>query len=87
MIEIKNLSKIYKGETYEIAALNGISLTINEGEFVSIMGASGSGKTTLLNCIGLMDNFNAGEYNLNKVEVHTIVVQLSRQKSKTFIMN
>ena len=40
MIEIKNLSKIYKGETYEIAALNGISLTINEGEFVSIMGAS-----------------------------------------------
>ena len=85
MIEIKNLSKIYKGETYEIAALNGISLTINEGEFVSIMGASGSGKTTLLNCIGLMDNFNAGEYNLNKVEVNTLAYKKYAKVRKEYI--
>ncbi len=51
MITIKNLSKIFRTEEVETKALSEVSLTINEGDFVSIMGPSGSGKSTLLNII------------------------------------
>ena len=64
MIKIKNLSKIFRTEEVETNALNEISLTINQGDFVSIMGPSGSGKSTLLNIIGLLDSASGGSYEL-----------------------
>ncbi|WP_291285724.1 ABC transporter ATP-binding protein [Flavobacterium sp.] len=64
MIRIKELSKIFRTEEVETKALSEISLTINEGDFVSIMGPSGSGKSTLLNIIGLLDSASGGSYEL-----------------------
>ncbi|SDZ00433.1 putative ABC transport system ATP-binding protein [Flavobacterium aquidurense] len=64
MINIKKLSKIFRTEEIETNALNEISLTINQGDFVSIMGPSGSGKSTLLNIIGLLDSASSGSYQL-----------------------
>jgi len=64
MIKIEKLSKIFRTEEVETNALSEISLTINEGDFVSIMGPSGSGKSTLLNIIGLLDSASGGSYQL-----------------------
>lgn len=64
MIHITNLSKIFRTEELETKALSDISMTINQGEFVSIMGASGSGKSTLLNIVGLLDSATSGSYEL-----------------------
>lgn len=68
-IEIKNLKKVFRTELVETVALNGVSLTIEKGEFVAIMGPSGCGKSTLLNIIGLLDNPTSGEYLLNGEDV------------------
>lgn len=65
MIELRNLCKTYKGTEYSVLALDSVSLTIADGEFVAVMGKSGSGKSTLLNCIGLIDSFDSGEYLLD----------------------
>ena len=65
MIKIKNLNKSYSTEFNKLHVLKGIDLTINEGEFVSIMGSSGSGKSTLLNILGILDEYDDGEYWLN----------------------
>ena len=64
MIELKNIHKTYGGAR-PLHALDGIDLTIDEGEFVSIMGPSGSGKSTLLNVLGLLDSYDEGEYLLD----------------------
>ena len=70
MIQIKNLSKVFRTEEVETKALNEVSITINQGEFVTIMGASGSGKSTLLNIIGLLDNASGGNYSLLNQEMN-----------------
>ncbi len=62
MIRLENINKLYEGDTYKIQALQGITLAIGEGEFVSIMGRSGSGKTTLLNIIGFLDTATSGTF-------------------------
>jgi putative ABC transport system ATP-binding protein len=64
MIQIKNLSKVFRTEEVETMALSEVSLTINQGDFVSIMGPSGSGKSTLLNIVGLLDSGSGGSYQL-----------------------
>lgn len=69
MITIKNLSKIFRTEEIETKALSEVSLTINQGDFVSIMGASGSGKSTLLNIVGLLDSASGGSYQLLNQEM------------------
>ena len=68
-IEIKNLQKVFRTELVETVALNGVSLNVEEGEFVAIMGPSGCGKSTLLNIVGLLDNPTGGEYLLNGMDV------------------
>lgn len=72
MIKIDKMNKTYKGTDFEIKALKEITLTIENGEFVAIMGESGCGKTTLLNCIGLMDSFDNGEYYLGDISIHAL---------------
>ncbi len=62
MIRLENINKRYEGDTYKIQALQDITLTIEKGEFVSIMGRSGSGKTTLLNIIGFLDTATSGTF-------------------------
>ncbi len=65
MITIKNLNKSYSTEFNELHVLKGVDLEIKQGEFVSIMGSSGSGKSTLLNILGILDEYDDGEYWLN----------------------
>jgi putative ABC transport system ATP-binding protein len=79
MIQIKNLSKVFRTEEVETKALNEVSITINQGEFVTIMGASGSGKSTLLNIVGLLDNASSGNYQLLNQEMMGLKEQ---EKSK-----
>ncbi len=61
MLEIKKVSKIYGEGTAKVVALNNVSLQVNKGDFIAIMGPSGSGKSTLLNVIGGLDNLSSGE--------------------------
>ncbi len=70
MIELKNVSKIYKHGEEVTKAVNDVTLTIQDGEFVAIMGSSGSGKSSLLNIIGCMDEMSEGEYLLNGQPIH-----------------
>ena len=70
IIKLVDIGKTYgKGTDAETVALKNINLTINEGEFISIMGPSGSGKSTLLNILGCIDNPTEGKYYLNNKEV------------------
>ena len=69
MIETQNLTKEYEVGSQKVKALNGINLSVDKGEFISIMGPSGSGKTTLMNIIGCLDSPTDGIYNLNNKSV------------------
>jgi len=72
IIELHDLVKIYKiGET-EVQSLRGVSYSIDEGEFLAIMGASGSGKSTLMNILGCLDKPTSGEYILDGVAVSSL---------------
>lgn len=72
MIELKDIYKIYGDGDGEIRALDGVSLKIEEGEFVSVVGHSGSGKSTCMNIIGCLDVPTSGSYHLNGIDVSTM---------------
>ena len=78
MIELKNIYKWVNQGGSKIFLLKDLNLTINEGEFISIMGPSGSGKSTLLNVIGMLDGFDEGEYLFNGSVVSSL-----KEKEKT----
>ncbi len=69
LVEIKDVCKIYNPGENEVRALNHVSLTIGEGEFVAIIGQSGSGKSTLMNMLGCLDTPTSGKYYLHGIDV------------------
>ena len=69
LVEIRDLKKIYAVGDEPVNALDGVSLSIDSGEFVAIMGASGSGKSTMLNILGCLDTPTSGSYLLDGIEV------------------
>jgi len=83
MLEMTNIRKIYRTEMLETHALEDFSLTVNKGEFVSVMGPSGSGKTTFLNVAGLLDTFESGTYLLDGEDVSRLSdSQMSRIRNQ-----
>jgi putative ABC transport system ATP-binding protein len=72
MLELENVTKVYKAGQTEVVALRGISCHIKTGEMVSIVGPSGSGKSTLMNIIGCLDRPTSGKYRLEGIEVDTL---------------
>ena len=72
LIELKDVYKIYHMGDEEVHALDGVSLTIDKGEFVAIVGQSGSGKSTAMNIIGCLDVPTSGTYHLGGVDVSTM---------------
>ncbi len=79
MISLKDVNKTYPGAV-PLHVLKGINLEIAKGELVSIMGASGSGKSTLLNILGILDNYDTGEYRLDG----TLIKNLSENKAAEY---
>jgi len=79
MLQMKNVSKIYRTDTVETHALREFSLTVDEGEFVSVTGPSGSGKTTFLNIAGLLEDLTGGSYELDGRDISKLN---DRERSK-----
>ncbi len=69
MLSMRNLSRVYRTDTVETTALDGIYLDVADGEFVAIMGPSGCGKSTLLNVMGMLDSPSSGTYEFNGTDV------------------
>jgi putative ABC transport system ATP-binding protein len=84
VIELRGISRTYSMGRLEVAALQGVDLTVESGEFVSIVGPSGSGKSTLMNIIGCLDRATAGEYLLSGTPVAELDDDdLARYRSRT----
>lgn len=77
MIKLQQIHKSYRLGNTSFEVLKGIDAHVKEGEFVSIMGSSGSGKSTLLNILGILDNYDSGNYELN----NTVIKNLSQTKA------
>jgi len=84
MLEIKKVSKTYGQGTAKVVALNNVSLRMNEGDFIAVMGPSGSGKSTLLNIIGGLDHISSGEVILDGKRIDSLdenaLVDIRREK-------
>ena len=72
LVDIRNLSKVYRTGAEEVHALGGVSLRVEAGEFVAIVGQSGSGKSTLMNMLGCLDLPDSGKYLLDGEDVSHI---------------
>ena len=80
MIKLSNINKHYSTGSHDLPVLKNINLEIGSGELVSIMGSSGSGKSTLLNILGILDEYNSGEYTLDG----TLIKNLSEPKAAKY---
>lgn len=72
IIEVKNLSKIYKQASKEIYALNDVNFSVNKGEFIAVIGSSGSGKSTLIHMLGCVDRPSEGELKIDGISVNDL---------------
>jgi len=85
LIELENVTKIYRMGEVEVYALNGVSLSIKQGEMLSIVGTSGSGKSTMLNLLGCLDRPTSGRYMLDGIDVSRLNDnRLAELRSKKF---
>ncbi|HLP35073.1 MAG TPA: ABC transporter ATP-binding protein [Amoebophilaceae bacterium] len=83
MIRIENLYKIYQNGSTSRSVLNGINFFLEKGDLVALMGQSGAGKSTLLNIIGILDQYDSGDYYLNGVPIKNLSAQqASRYRSQ-----
>jgi putative ABC transport system ATP-binding protein len=80
IISVKSINKSYEVGQNKLHVLKGIDININHGEMISVMGASGSGKSTLLNILGILDNYDSGEYYLDG----TLIRNLSETKAASY---
>jgi putative ABC transport system ATP-binding protein len=85
LLRLNNIFKWVNSGGNRVFLLKDLDLTVEEGEFISIMGPSGSGKTTLLNVIGMLDNFNEGEYDFLDESVHSLKEKFRSKLYKEFI--
>ena len=84
LLVIEAVTKVYVMGDVEVHALRGVNLTIDEGDFVAVMGSSGSGKSTLMNIVGCLDRPSAGRYVLAGREVSTLDrAELAEIRNKT----
>ena len=72
VLDLVDIRKVYGEGDAEVRALDGVSMTVNRGDFVAIMGASGSGKSTLMNIIGALDIATSGDYHLDGIDINTL---------------
>ncbi len=72
LVKLSNATRAVNSGSKEVILLDGIDMTVKEGEFISLMGPSGSGKSTLLNCIGMLDSFTGGGYTFLGEPVHSM---------------
>jgi len=85
LLELSNVHKHYQNGATMVRALDGVSLTVQRGEFIAIMGQSGSGKSTLMNIIGCLDRPTSGSYRvLGKEAAHLSPDELARLRRETF---
>lgn len=85
MVRLKQINKSYSLGKSKMHVLKGIDMHIREGELVSIMGSSGSGKSTLLNILGLLDNYDSGEYHLNNILIRNLSPAKAAQLRNQFL--
>lgn len=88
MIEIENITKVYEIGSNKVYALKGISLNVQKGDFISIMGPSGSGKSTLMHILGCLDKPSSGKYILDEQRVDSLndrELSLTRNKKIGFV--
>jgi putative ABC transport system ATP-binding protein len=85
MIRLKDIRKSYTMGTNKLEVLKGINIHIEKGEFVSIMGSSGSGKSTLLNILGILDEYDSGEYLLDEVLIKNLNQTQAAQYRNRFL--
>ncbi len=80
MIHLKEVNKSYQTGSNNLHVLKGVTMKVEDGEFVSIMGSSGSGKSTLLNILGILDDYDSGDYHLGG----TLIKNLSQSKAAEY---